>query len=141
MTRIVGTPRKKSAYTTERARSGKKTGPGRPRRIAMPSAKTRISASAIRKILMLSRNALGMTSSDSSKTSRLKKASFTAGQPDAFVISRTATTAKTIVLAAAISVLRVPERPRAITELLEDRRSRAFDPLRRDLVERARVTE
>ena len=104
----------------------------------MPSATTRISTSAIRKILTLRRNASGMTSSDSRKTSWLKNASLTAGQPGAFVMRRTATTAKTTVLAAAISVLRLSERPRAVTGLFEDRRSRAFDPLRCDLVERAR---
>ena len=67
-------PRKMSAYTTAKARSGKNTGPGSERRTAMTSAQGRISASAIRKILTFTRNASGITSSESWKTSPLKKA-------------------------------------------------------------------
>jgi len=65
MTRIVGTPRKKSAYTIASARIGKKTGPGRPRRMARPSAVTRMIASAIRKILTLIRNASAISGNES----------------------------------------------------------------------------
>jgi hypothetical protein len=65
MTRSVGTPRKKSAYTIASARIGKKTGPGRLRRTARPSAKTRIRASAMQKILMLSRNAREISGKES----------------------------------------------------------------------------
>ena len=56
-TRIVGTPRKTSAYTIASARIGKNTGPGRLRSTAIPSAATRMIASAIRKILTLILNA------------------------------------------------------------------------------------
>ena len=67
MTRIVGTPRKKSAYTIARARSGKKTGPGRLRRTAIRSANGRMRHSAIRKILQLRRNALAISGNEDLK--------------------------------------------------------------------------
>jgi hypothetical protein len=51
------------------------------------------------------------------------------------VITSSATTANTIVLASATRMLR--ERPGAVNCLLEDGGRGAFDPLLRDLVERA----
>ena len=65
MTRIVGTPRKKSAYAIPRMRSGSAAGPGRLRITASRSAKTRMNASAIKKIFTLSRNARAMSGSES----------------------------------------------------------------------------
>src|SRR5687768_3214207 len=120
---------------TASARSGKKTGPGRLRRMARPRATTRMTASAMRKILTFRRKASGMTESDSLKTSPSKNARFTSGQPGAFVITSSATTANTIVLARATRMLR--ERPGAVNWLLEDGRRGALDPLLRYLVERA----
>ena len=73
-----------------------------------------MSSSATRKILTLRRNAFGITSSDSRKTSPLKNSRLTSGQPGAFETTRTTTTANTTVLASAISVLRRPEAPEAL---------------------------
>ena len=63
MMRIVGTPRKKSAYAIASARSGKKTGPGRLRSTAIRSANGRMRHSAIKKISQLRRNALAISGS------------------------------------------------------------------------------
>ena len=67
ITRIVGTPRKKSAYMIARARSGKKTGPGMLRSTASRSANGRIKHSAITKILQLRRKALAISGNDDLK--------------------------------------------------------------------------
>ncbi len=52
-TSTSGTPRKMSVYTTAATRTGAAARPGRPRTIAMTSAKTRTSASATTISLML----------------------------------------------------------------------------------------
>jgi hypothetical protein len=65
ITRIVGTPRKKSAYAIASARIGKKTGPGRLRRTARASAVTRMIASAMQKIFTFSRKARAMPGNES----------------------------------------------------------------------------
>jgi hypothetical protein len=97
---------------TASARSGKKTGPGSPRMTAITSAKARMKISATRKILTFRRNALGIVCSDSRKNSRLKNCCLTSGQPGELETRRTMTTANTIVLASAMSVLRDdPEAP------------------------------
>src|SRR3954453_21338810 len=96
ITRIVGTPRKKSAYTIASARSGKNTGPGRLRSTAIRSANGRIRHSAIEKILQLRRNALAISGNDDLNSDQLKNVSRTVGQPGALVMATTTTTRKTI---------------------------------------------
>src|SRR5919198_2220118 len=80
MTRIVGSPRNRSMYMTAIARSGKKTEPGRLRRIARNNAKARITASHIRKYWMLRTNFDATSGKESRNSWPLKKACFTAGQ-------------------------------------------------------------
>src|SRR3990170_1352346 len=111
MTRIVGMPRKRSAYTVANSRSGKNTGPGRPRRIARKRAKTRMKTSAIRKILTLTKKALAMSGNESAKTSRLRKDCLTSGQPGARTTSTTTTLTTTSVLSAAMTIARRPLPP------------------------------
>src|SRR3954469_3158518 len=152
MTRIVGIPRKRSVYATASSRKGNSTGPGSPRRTAIPSAKTRISASAIRKIRMFSRKARATSGNESTKSCRSKKAFRTSGHPAERTIAKTTIAIKTSVLATATPTLRAPlKSPRirdprlprplsasALSELLEDGRVRlAGQPLLLDLRKRA----
>src|SRR6266487_1594060 len=108
MTRIVGTPRNRSVYITAIARKGKNTGPGSPRSSAIRSAATRISASAIRKILMLTRKARAISGNESTKICPSKNAFLTAGQPAELTTAKTTTAATTSVLASAMAT---PLRP------------------------------
>src|SRR5215471_10728245 len=102
ITRIVGTPRKKSAYAIAISRSGKNTGPGRLRSTATSSANGRISASAIRKIFTLSLNARAISGNDDLYWSQLKKVVLTSGQPGACAITTPRPTKTTIVLRTAM---------------------------------------
>src|SRR4029078_7553204 len=97
MTRIVGTPRKKAAYTIASALSGKKTGPGRLRSTASRSANGRIRHSAIRKILQLRRKALAIPGNDDLNSAQLKNCLWTSGQPGELEMTTPTTTRKTIV--------------------------------------------
>ena len=58
-------PRKTSVYAADRKRSGKKTGPGRPRRTARTSAQTRMNTSAIRNSFTFVPNCSRMSGNDS----------------------------------------------------------------------------
>src|SRR5262249_5265284 len=111
ITRIVGTPRQKSAYAIASARSGKNTGPGRLRITASTSANARISTSAMQKIFTLSRNARAISGIDLQNSSQLKNVVRTSGQPGACVTTTTRTTKKTTVLASAIATPRGPPAP------------------------------
>src|SRR2546421_8637172 len=108
MTRIVGMPRKRSAYTIASARIGNSTGPGRPRRTAIPSAATRITTSAMQKTRTLSRKACAISPKESPKIFPSKKARRTAGHPDELTTATTTSVAKTMVLTSAIATPRVP---------------------------------
>src|SRR5919204_6565121 len=81
ITRIVGTPRNRSVYAIASARKGKKTGPGRLRKIATKSANTSTTASAIKKIRTFSANASAMSGNASLKIDPSKNARWTSGQP------------------------------------------------------------
>src|SRR5664279_5727187 len=98
-----------------RNRSGKKTGPGRLRKTARTSARTRISTSAIAKSWMLSQNAATMSGKAFVKTVALKNETWTSAQPGAFTVIHTRIPKTTTVLTSATSVDRraVRGRPRA----------------------------
>jgi hypothetical protein len=85
ITRMVGTPRKKSAYMIARTRSGKNTGPGRLRRTASASAVTRMIASAMQKIFTFSMNACEIAGYERRYASQSKNAALTSGQLGAWV--------------------------------------------------------
>ena len=101
-------PRKRSAYTIASARIGNRTGPGRLRRIAIASAATRITTSAMQKIFTFSRNAWTISPKESTKMCRLKNACRTAGQPAELTTATTTRVTKTAVLASAIATPRAP---------------------------------
>src|SRR6188472_567585 len=77
----------------------------------MNNAKTRITASAMRKILTLSRNARAMSGNDSWKRSRSKNACLTSGQPAALTTTSTIAPKKTIVLSTETATARRPLPP------------------------------
>ena len=81
MTKIVGTPRKKSTYTVHMIRTGKATGARRPLPRAISSDRINMKNSATKKILMLSTKALISVGHAATASSRLKKVSWTLGQP------------------------------------------------------------
>src|SRR5437016_1501803 len=108
MTRMVGTPRKKSAYAMPSARIGKKTGPGRLRTTASRSARTRMNASAIMKIFTFSRNAREISGIDDLNWFQLKNVRLTSGQPGACVIATASKVKKTTVLSTATVTPRRP---------------------------------
>src|SRR6266540_2690065 len=84
---------------TASARSGKNTGPGSPRSTAMSRATTRISTSAMQKILMFTRNACAISGNDSRKIWPLKNWRLTSGQPGELTIAATTIATNTTVLA------------------------------------------
>src|SRR6476660_6559930 len=88
------------------ARSGKNTGPGRLRMTARTSAKTRMNASAIRKILTFSRNARAISGIDA----------LTSGQSGACVIATASSVKKITVLSNATVTPRRPS-PSPVTLL------------------------
>src|SRR5664279_3346717 len=98
-----------------RKRSGKKTGPGRLRKTARTSARTRISTSAIAKSWMLSQKAATMSGKALVKTVALKNETWTSAQPGALTVIQTRIPKTTTVLTSATSVDRtaVRGRPRA----------------------------
>jgi hypothetical protein len=65
----------------------------------------------MRKIFTFVRNADAMSGNDSRKTSRLKNASLTSGQPGEETTARTASAKKTAVETSAMTTARPPERP------------------------------
>src|SRR3982074_3668291 len=90
------------------ARIGKKTGPGRLRRTARTSARTRMKASAIMKIFTFSRNAREISGIEAVSWLQLKNVRFTSGQPGACVIATTRRVKKTTVLSTATVTPRRP---------------------------------
>src|SRR6478672_666465 len=98
------------------ARSGKNTGPGRLRMTARTSAKTRMNASAIRKILTFSRNARAISGIDALNSSQLKNVRLTSGQPGACVIATASSVKKITVLSNATVTPRRPS-PSPVTLL------------------------
>src|SRR5258705_3391779 len=96
------------------ARIGKKTGPGRLRTTARTSARTRMNASAITKILTFSRNAREISGIESLNSFQLKNVRFTSGQPGACVIATASKVKKTTVLSRATVTPRRPS-PLAVT--------------------------
>ena len=73
------------------ARSGKKTGPGRPRSTAITSAKTRMNTSQTRKIFTFSTNARAMSGNELEMSPQSKNAFLTSGQPGDCVTATTTT--------------------------------------------------
>src|SRR5438445_8640658 len=88
ITRIVGTPRKKAAYTTASARNGKDAGPGRLLTTATPSASTRISASEMQKISTFRRNADAIPGNVLVNSCPSKNWVLIASQPGALTIAK-----------------------------------------------------
>ena len=86
-----------------RARSGKKTGPGRLRSTAITSAKTRMNTSQTRKIFTFSMNARAMSGNELEMSPQSKKVRFTSGQPADWVTATITTVTKTAVLSSAIA--------------------------------------
>src|SRR3954466_11352564 len=92
-------------------RRGKKTGPGRLRRIASNSPSTRMSSSAIRNSLTLTRNFDATLGSESQKIGPLRNACWKRGQPGALTTMYAVSPKKTTVEVAAIRSDRAPSAP------------------------------
>src|SRR5919204_5425110 len=99
-------------------RIGKKTGPGRLRRTARPSAIGRISASAMQKIFTLSRKAEAMPGKVLANSWPSKKACWISGHPGALTIAKPSPVKTAPVLASAIRTARrpSPSRRKALPE-------------------------
>ena len=76
-------PRTMSVKRVATTRRGARTGARKPRNTAIIKANTRISGSAIRKILTFNRKARHTDGHEAMASSRLKKESWTAVQPGA----------------------------------------------------------
>ena len=97
MTRIVGTPRKRSDVDDRERADREEHGPGSPRRTAIASANTRMNTSAIRKIFTLIQNADRMSGKASSNSCRSKNACLTSSQPDELTTTSAMTATKSAV--------------------------------------------
>src|SRR2546423_9626240 len=111
ITRIVGTPRKKSAYAMPSRRRGNAAGPGRLRTTASSSAKTRMNTSAMEKIFTFNRNAREISGSELLNCPQSKKVRRTSCQPGACVIASASSVKTATVLRIAIEIARRPSPP------------------------------